>query len=55
MSAEKRPADGYPSSQVLVKRQNVTASNGALARLNASNSQNVRMNGVEILYTVSDY
>lgn len=39
MSAEKRPADDDPSSnQVLVKRQNVTSSTGALARLNASSS-----------------
>ncbi|KJZ70828.1 hypothetical protein HIM_09787 [Hirsutella minnesotensis 3608] len=37
MSAEKRPADDDPgSSQMLVKRQNVNSSEGALARLNAS-------------------
>ena len=37
MSAEKRPADDDPgSSQSLVKRQNVSGSDGALARLNAS-------------------
>lgn len=39
MSAEKRPADDDPgSSQSLVKRQNVRASDGALARINASSS-----------------
>jgi Prp8 binding protein len=39
MSAEKRPADGDPSSsQSLVKRQNVNSSTGALARLNASSN-----------------
>ncbi|ODA83013.1 hypothetical protein RJ55_01522 [Drechmeria coniospora] len=39
MSAEKRPADGEPgSSQMLVKRQNVGSSEGALARLNASSN-----------------
>ncbi|KAL7792582.1 WD40-repeat-containing domain protein [Trichoderma ceciliae] len=39
MSAEKRPADDDPGfSKVLVKRQNVNASEGALARLNASSS-----------------
>ncbi|KAM3443257.1 hypothetical protein MY4824_000560 [Beauveria thailandica] len=39
MSAEKRPAEGEPgASQVLVKRQNVSNSEGALARLNASSS-----------------
>ncbi|PHH84552.1 hypothetical protein CDD83_1739 [Cordyceps sp. RAO-2017] len=39
MSAEKRPADDDPgSSQMLVKRQNVSSSDGALARLNASGS-----------------
>lgn len=37
MSAEKRPADSDPdASQVLIKRQNVNSSDGALARLNAS-------------------
>lgn len=37
MSAEKRPADDDPgASQMLVKRQNVSNSTGALARLNAS-------------------
>lgn len=47
MSAEKRPADGDPgSSQMLVKRQNVTNPSGALARLNASSNalvQSVRL------------
>ncbi|KAF3071528.1 hypothetical protein TsFJ059_003858 [Trichoderma semiorbis] len=39
MSAEKRPADDDPGlSTSLVKRQNVNASEGALARLNASSS-----------------
>jgi Prp8 binding protein len=39
MSAEKRPADDDPgSSQSLVKRQNVSSSTGALARLNASSN-----------------
>ncbi|KOS20011.1 Pre-mRNA-splicing factor cwf17 [Escovopsis weberi] len=39
MSAEKRPASDDPSStMLLVKRQNVGASEGALARLNASSS-----------------
>lgn len=39
MSAEKRPADDDPGlSKVLVKRQNVNTSEGALARLNASSS-----------------
>ncbi|KAG5935054.1 hypothetical protein E4U53_000532, partial [Claviceps sorghi] len=39
MSAEKRPAEDDPnSSQMLVKRQNVSNSKGALARLNASSS-----------------
>lgn len=39
MSAEKRPAEDDPnSSQMLVKRQNVSNSQGALARLNASSS-----------------
>lgn len=39
MSAEKRPAEDDPgSSQMLVKRQNVRSSDGALARLNASSS-----------------
>ncbi|KAH0494803.1 hypothetical protein MKX07_006553 [Trichoderma sp. CBMAI-0711] len=42
MSAEKRPADDDPNdpsfSQSLVKRQNVNASEGALARLNASSN-----------------
>lgn len=47
MSAEKRPAEGDPSSsQSLVKRQNVRNSDGALARLNASSNalvQSVRV------------
>lgn len=39
MSAEKRPAEDDPnSSQMLVKRQNVGNSEGALARLNASSN-----------------
>lgn len=39
MSAEKRPADDDPgSNQMLVKRQNVSNSTGALARLNASSN-----------------
>ncbi|KAK4084075.1 hypothetical protein Purlil1_10419 [Purpureocillium lilacinum] len=38
MSAEKRPADDDPSSRMLVKRQNVSSSDGALARLNASSN-----------------
>ncbi|CAG9982090.1 unnamed protein product [Clonostachys byssicola] len=39
MSAEKRPADDDPgASQTLVKRQNVSNSTGALARLNASSN-----------------
>lgn len=39
MSAEKRPADDDPGlSKVLVKRQNVNTSEGALARLNASSN-----------------
>jgi Prp8 binding protein len=39
MSAEKRPADDDAgSSQMLVKRQNTNASEGALARLNASST-----------------
>ncbi|RDA95596.1 hypothetical protein CP533_1172 [Ophiocordyceps camponoti-saundersi (nom. inval.)] len=39
MSAEKRPAVDDPgSSQMLVKRQNVTSSEGAVARLSASSS-----------------
>ncbi|KAK5994902.1 Pre-mRNA-splicing factor cwf17 [Cladobotryum mycophilum] len=39
MSAEKRPAsDDPPSTMLLVKRQNVNASAGALARLNASSN-----------------
>lgn len=39
MSAEKRPAEGDPGpSQVIAKRQNITASSGALARLNASSN-----------------
>lgn len=39
MSAEKRPADDDAgASQMLVKRQNVTNSTGALARLNASSN-----------------
>jgi Prp8 binding protein len=39
MSAEKRPADDDPgSSQMLVKRQNVRSSSGALARINASSN-----------------
>ncbi|KAK0386657.1 hypothetical protein NLU13_6492 [Sarocladium strictum] len=39
MSAEKRPADDDPgSNQSLVKRQNVRASDGALARINASSN-----------------
>ncbi|KAM4065900.1 WD domain, G-beta repeat domain-containing protein [Hirsutella rhossiliensis] len=43
MSAEKRPADDDPgSSQTLVKRQNVSSSDGALARLNASGSSLVQ-------------
>lgn len=48
MSAEKRPADDDPGlSKVLVKRQNVNTSEGALARLNASSNalvQTVRRN-----------
>jgi Prp8 binding protein len=47
MSAEKRPADDDPGSkQSLVKRQNVRASEGALARINASSNalvQSVRV------------
>jgi Prp8 binding protein len=55
MSAEKRPADDDPGlSKVLVKRQNVNTSEGALARLNASSSalvQTVRWGfTVEALY-----
>lgn len=39
MSAEKRPADDEPGyNQMLVKRQNVSNSTGALARLNASSN-----------------
>lgn len=46
MSAEKRPADGEPgTSQVLVKRQNVNNSEGALARLNASSNALVQTVG----------
>ncbi|KAG5961710.1 hypothetical protein E4U13_005745 [Claviceps humidiphila] len=45
MSAEKRPAeDDLNSSQALVKRQNVSDSEGALARLNASSSALVQTN-----------
>ncbi|KAG6000901.1 hypothetical protein E4U21_004888 [Claviceps maximensis] len=45
MSAEKRPAEDDPnSSQMLVKRQNVSDSNGALARLNASSSALIQTN-----------
>lgn len=37
MSAEKRPAeDDAGSSRMLVKRQNMSSSDGAVARLNAS-------------------
>lgn len=46
MSAEKRPAEGEPGhSQVLVKRQNVNNSEGALARLNASSNALVQSVG----------
>ncbi|KHN95185.1 WD40/YVTN repeat-like-containing domain protein [Metarhizium album ARSEF 1941] len=45
MSAEKRPAEDDPSSsQMLVKRQNVGTSAGALARLNASSNALVQTN-----------
>ncbi|KFA67147.1 hypothetical protein S40285_07290 [Stachybotrys chlorohalonatus IBT 40285] len=46
MSAEKRPADDdLSSSQMLVKRQNVTSSEAALARLNASSNTLVQRDG----------
>ena len=55
MSAEKRPADDDPgSNQSLVKRQNVRASDGALARINASSSALVQSVCVA-LSAVSDY
>ncbi|PHH77249.1 hypothetical protein CDD80_779 [Ophiocordyceps camponoti-rufipedis] len=50
MSAEKRPAADDPgSSQMLVKRQNKTSSEGALARLGASSSiaQTVRTSSLK--------
>lgn len=54
MSAEKRPADSDPgASQVLVKRQNVNSSDGALARLNASSNalvQSVRTTADAFIY-----
>lgn len=52
MSAEKRPADGEPgSSQVLVKRQNVNNSEGALARLNASSNALVQTVGKMLFHS----
>lgn len=45
MSAEKRPADDDLSSRMLVKRQNVTSSESALARLGASSSALVQTVG----------
>lgn len=42
MSAEKRPAADEPGAgQMIVKRQNVGSSTGALARLNASNNNSL--------------
>lgn len=50
MSAEKRPADDeLGASQMIVKRQNVGSSTGALARLNASGKSSA------LVQTVCEY
>lgn len=47
MSAEKRPASDEPGAgQMIVKRQNVGSSTGALARLNASSGSNALIQSV---------